>query len=110
MIQFFQICLPCKIKKNRFYRLEISKWTKEETVASVIFYSLQKKHSINDLKDTIWMLVHHHMHYICNQTYCDTVLEVYTLFNIFKLYPEECIKGYIQYFSGDYYPVEKKNI
>lgn len=97
-------------KINRFYRLKISKSTIKESLASALLYSLENK-NLTGLKSWVEIIVENHMPFICNDTYCDTIIEVYALFDVFNLYPEKCIRGFIGYFSNTYSSydsVEKK--
>lgn len=97
-------------KKARFYRLEMTKWTIKDTLVSAIFYILKRK-SLTGLEFSIGIIIQNYMRFICNDEYSDIVLEVYALFDVFNLYPEQCSKGCMEYFDNiysRYYEVEKE--
>lgn len=95
-------------KKLRFHRLEISKWTTKQTVISILFHFIDRDARHNKLEFVVSNYIPRHMKFICNTIYSDAVIDLYTLFDIFHLYPEQCVNGCIQFFYYETFHTEIK--
>lgn len=93
-------------KKSNFYALELSNWTLKETLASAFFFLVKTKEKESSYG--MYLYLKRFIDLLFNDDYCDIIVEIYIFFNVFDLYPEQCVNVCISFFSQKYWNAEDK--
>ena len=92
-------------KMDKFYALEISKWSIKETFASAFLCVLEKKKSEYL---SVTNQVERNMAFLCSDIYSETILDLYILFKLPNLYPDDCVQGCLNFFSKNSWNTQTK--
>jgi hypothetical protein len=93
-------------KKSNFYALELSNWTLKETLASAFFFLVKTKEKESSYG--MYLYLERFLDLLFNDDYYDIIVEIYVFFNVFDLYPEQCVNACISFFSQKYWNAEDK--
>lgn len=92
-------------KIDKFYDLQISKWSMKETFASAFLCVLKKKRSEYL---SVTNQVEKNIPFLCNDIYSETILDLYILFKFPNLYPDDCVQGCLNFFLKNSWSTQTK--